>query len=128
MILETKSAIRALLLGIFLMSLGQFSGAFPIMNYTSTIFQASGSYFTPNVSSIFVSLTQMLGSCTSFLLVEKFGRKVSSNFIWSYYVNESQFNVLIGFVYHIVSWNRLWTLSFIDLLILRCSGSWRSFL
>lgn len=59
------------------MALSQFSGAFPIMNYTSTIFEASGSSFSPNVSSIFVGVWQLLGSCTSFFLVEKFGRKVS---------------------------------------------------
>ena len=77
------------------MALSQFCGAFSVMTYTSTIFEASGSSFNPNVSTIFVGVTQLLGSLASTLFVEKFGRKVSSKLIKQFLNLITLFQILL---------------------------------
>lgn len=73
----TPIARKALTIGLVLMALDQFSGLFPMIHYTSTIFKQSGSSLSPNLSSIIVALLQLLGTSCSTLLVDRAGRKVS---------------------------------------------------
>lgn len=58
-----------------LVALQQFCGGFPMLNFTATIFQESGSNLTPNTSSIIVGIVQILGAIICTFLVEKAGRK-----------------------------------------------------
>lgn len=62
--------------GVVLMALNQFCGCFPMMNFTKTIFQESGSTLSPNLSSIIVGVVQTLGAFLCTFLVERAGRKI----------------------------------------------------
>jgi MFS family permease len=73
--LEEKSAYKALIIGIYTLFLRNFSGQIALMAYTATIFQESGSSFSPNFSSILVAIVQIFGNICSIFLVERVGRK-----------------------------------------------------
>ena len=70
-----KNARRGICLGVFLMFVNQFSGYFAILQYTSTIFDESGSSLTSNESTIIVGALQIIGSFVSFFIIDRFGRK-----------------------------------------------------
>lgn len=74
--LKDKQARKVLTYGTVLMALNQFCGCFPMMNFTATIFKGSGSTLSPNVSSIFVGVVQILGALMCTFMVEKAGRKL----------------------------------------------------
>lgn len=74
--LTAKHPRKALIYGIFLMAMNQFTGVFAMMNFTAMIFNESGSNLSPNVSSIIVGALQTLGAISCTFLVEKAGRKV----------------------------------------------------
>jgi MFS family permease len=71
-----KKARRGLAISLFLMVLSEASGFFAVLQYTATIFEESGSNFTPNESTIIVASLQILGILVSFFIVDKCGRKV----------------------------------------------------
>lgn len=71
----TKPAKKGLIIGMFLMTLNQFSGTMALMTYTADIFKESGSNLEPNESSVIVALIQLIGVYISTICVEKFGRK-----------------------------------------------------
>lgn len=73
--LKTAIAQKALLIGLVLMVLYQFSGVVAMMSYTASIFQDTAS-FSPNVASIITSVIQLLGNCFATNLVDRLGRKV----------------------------------------------------
>lgn len=75
-----KPARKALLIGIVLVSLNQFSGVSTMLIYTANIFQESGSSLSPNKSAIVVGVIQAIGSVTATNLVDRAGRKVSAYF------------------------------------------------
>lgn len=70
-------AAKAMMIGIVLMVLNQFSGCFAMLNYTSNIFKEAGTKISPNVASIIVGAIQLIGSCFPVFLVDRIGRKVS---------------------------------------------------
>lgn len=74
--LKEKQSRKVLIYGTVLMALNQFCGCFPMMNFTATIFKGSGSTLSPNVSSIFVGVVQILGALLCTFMVEKAGRKL----------------------------------------------------
>lgn len=51
---NTKTARKAFIIGIVLVSLNQFSGVATMLNYTANIFEEAGSSLSPNVSTIIV--------------------------------------------------------------------------
>lgn len=69
-------AKKALSIGIVLAIMNQFCGVFALLNYTSKIFEASGSSISPNESAIFVGVVQLIGSYVPIALVDRAGRKV----------------------------------------------------
>lgn len=73
---STKSARKAMLIGIVLIWLNQFCGCFAMLNYTANIFAESGSNLTPNMSAIIVGIIQLVGAYMSTFLVDRAGRKV----------------------------------------------------
>lgn len=64
-------------MSIFLALLVQFSGVFPLTQFTASIFVESGSSLKPNEAAIVVAVLQILGNYGSVLTVDSFGRKVS---------------------------------------------------
>lgn len=74
--LQAKHPRKAIIYGIALMALNMFCGCFPMMNFTATIFESSGSTLSPNVSSIIVGAVQVIGAVLCTFLVEKAGRKL----------------------------------------------------
>lgn len=74
--LKARHARRAVCYGIALMALNMFCGCFPMMNFTATIFESSGSTLSPNISSIIVGAVQVIGAILCTFLVEKAGRKL----------------------------------------------------
>lgn len=69
-------ARKALLIGLGLMILNQFSGAIVMLSYMASIFTESGSTLTADQSSIFVGIIQCFGAYGSTLLIDRIGRKV----------------------------------------------------
>lgn len=49
-----RPARKALLIGIVLIIINQFSGCVAMLNYTAFIFQEAGSHLSPNMSAIIV--------------------------------------------------------------------------
>lgn len=74
--LLAKHPRKAIFYGIGLMALNMFSGSFPMMNFTASIFRESGSNLSPNVSSIIVGAVQVIGAIICTFLVERAGRKI----------------------------------------------------
>lgn len=68
---------KALVIGVFLAALENFSGSFALLNYTATIFDESGSVMSSNESALFVSIIQFVGAIIMPFLVDRTGRKVS---------------------------------------------------
>lgn len=69
-------ARKAMLIGIVLVALNQFSGCVAMLNYTATIFQEAGSNLSPNISAICVGAIELVGSYVAMNLVDRAGRKV----------------------------------------------------
>lgn len=60
----------------FLLAVNQFSGAFAISSYAETIFKDTGSTVDPQMSSIVMAATQVVGTYTASQLMDNVGRKV----------------------------------------------------
>lgn len=67
---------KAMIITIMLALLCEFSGTIALTSYTATIFQESGSFMSPNESSIVVGVIKMIGALMAMFLVERTGRKV----------------------------------------------------
>lgn len=74
--LAGKHSRKVLSYALVLVALQQFCGGFPMLNFTATIFQESGSNLSPNSSSIIVGVVQILGAIICTFLVERAGRKL----------------------------------------------------
>lgn len=74
--LSGKHSRRVLAIGFMLMALHQGCGCFPMLNFTKTIFELSGSTLSTNTSSIMVGVVQILGAVLCSFLVERAGRKI----------------------------------------------------
>lgn len=74
--LRTKQVQRAVMIGIVLTILREFSGCSSMLAYTATIFEDAGSKLPPNVPAIILTVIQAVGSCFAMSLVDRTGRKV----------------------------------------------------
>lgn len=74
--LRTRVAQKALLIGVVLMALNQFSGVVAMLSYTANIFADAGSDLDPNISTIIVGVVQLLSNVCATNLVDRTGRKV----------------------------------------------------
>lgn len=68
--------MKALGIAFFLMCLNQFCGVFAIINYSSMIFEKTGSNIDPNVNSIILGVVQIIGTYASTIFVDISGRKI----------------------------------------------------
>lgn len=71
-----KQVVKAFSIGIGLMVMSQATGGYTIVNYSSTIFDASYSEFDANHSTIIMGAMQIIGTTLSVLLVDKIGRRM----------------------------------------------------
>ncbi|GAB0091267.1 hypothetical protein DMENIID0001_060860 [Sergentomyia squamirostris] len=67
---------KALLISLVILSGRNFSGIFPLMNYTVSIFKEAETGINPNVSAIIAAVIQLTGAITSAYLTDKFGRRI----------------------------------------------------
>lgn len=83
---RTKQVRRAVMIGIVLTILREFSGCGPMLQYTATIFKDAGSKLPPNVPAMILTVIQAVGSCFAMSLVDRTGRKVRTtwNFFFGY--------------------------------------------
>lgn len=58
------------------MALNQFSGSFAFFNYMSDIFAQTGTDIHPNTCSTIMGVAQIIGTCFTMMLVDRFGRKI----------------------------------------------------
>ena len=86
--LTAKHPRKVIMYGLLLMALNQFCGCFPMMNFTASIFNESGSNLSPNLSSIIVGAVQIIGAMSCTFLVEKAGRKIL--------ISASAFSIFFG--------------------------------
>ncbi|XP_055641728.1 facilitated trehalose transporter Tret1-like [Toxorhynchites rutilus septentrionalis] len=70
------STKKAIMIGMVLVTLNQFSGCFALINYTAQIFADAGSDMDPNVAAIVVGAIQIGGSYVSTMVVDRCRRKV----------------------------------------------------
>lgn len=75
-LIGTPVAQKALIIGVGLMVLNQFSGGIVMLSYMASIFNESGSTLTADQSSIVVGAIQCVGAYGSTLLIDRIGRKV----------------------------------------------------
>lgn len=80
--LLTIQARKALIIGIYLNALSQFSGCNAMLSYIAYIFSLSGSNLTPNISAILVGTIQLIGALVSTQLVDRAGRKVRKYYLF----------------------------------------------
>lgn len=71
-----KPTMKAMLIGPTLMAVSQFSGTFCLTNYSVTIFEMSGSNYSPHMSSIVFGCLQIVGTYVTTLFIDRVGRKV----------------------------------------------------
>lgn len=74
--LRTRIAQKAILIGIVLVTLNQFSGVITMMSYSATIFEEAGSALSSNMSIIIVGLIQLTSNCVAMNLVDRAGRRL----------------------------------------------------
>ncbi|XP_023170728.2 uncharacterized protein LOC111599335 [Drosophila hydei] len=72
----TRAAIRAYGSAAVLVIVNQFSGLFATINYMSDIFARSGSTMDPNTCTIVIGIAQILGTYTTTLLCDIWGRRI----------------------------------------------------
>ncbi|XP_055590221.1 facilitated trehalose transporter Tret1-like [Uranotaenia lowii] len=72
----SKTFLKGISIGVFLMFLNQFCGAFSILTYAETIFRISGSVLDPGKSTIALGAIQIIGTFVSFVLIDLAGRKI----------------------------------------------------
>lgn len=70
------AAVRGLLISTMLAFMNQASGLFALVNYTSNIFQMSGSSLDPNTSTIIVGAIQLMGTFFAATFVDRVGRRI----------------------------------------------------
>ncbi|XP_014290830.1 facilitated trehalose transporter Tret1 [Halyomorpha halys] len=75
-LISTRGSRKALMIGFGLFSWQQFSGAVPILAYTTFIFAKSGSSIQPETATIIVGIIQLLASFISCSIVDSCGRKL----------------------------------------------------
>lgn len=75
--LATLAAKKSILIGVTLVLVQEFCGAFAMINYTATIFAESGSNISPNLSAIIVGFIQLMGTIAATQLIDRAGRKVN---------------------------------------------------
>ncbi|GAB0091269.1 hypothetical protein DMENIID0001_060880 [Sergentomyia squamirostris] len=67
---------KAMIVTFILLSGRNFSGVFPLMNYTVLIFEEAGTGIDSNISAIIVAVIQLLGTIVSAYLTDKSGRRI----------------------------------------------------
>ncbi|KAM7362746.1 facilitated trehalose transporter Tret1-like [Cochliomyia hominivorax] len=72
----TKDALKAFFTAFMLMALNQFSGSFAFTNYMSDIFAQTGTDIAPNTCTIVMGVAQIMGTCFTMIIVDRFGRKL----------------------------------------------------
>lgn len=80
--LMTRTARKAMIIGIVLSALSQLSGCFALLNYAAFIFK-EGSNLSPNISTIYVGIVLLVGTSSLSCLVDRLGRKVKA-IHWKY--------------------------------------------
>lgn len=74
-IFKTRSSAKAFIYSVALTTFQQFSGINIIFTYMQSIFDSTGSYIAPEISSIIVASVQLIFSFISPLLSDKIGRR-----------------------------------------------------
>lgn len=69
-------SFRSMLIGPSLFAVSQFSGTFTLVSYAATIFKESGSNLNPNFSSIILGCLQIIGTISTYFLIDRIGRRV----------------------------------------------------
>lgn len=69
-------SLRAMSIGPALMAVSQFSGTFLLVSYAATIFKESGSNLNPNFSSMILGCLQIVGTISTYFLIDRIGRKL----------------------------------------------------
>jgi Sugar (and other) transporter len=72
----TKSARKAIFIGVFVNFLAIMSGMVAVTNYSDTIFVEAGSDLSPVMSSIVIGLILLIGATSSSLLSDRAGRRI----------------------------------------------------
>lgn len=93
---KTAEARKALMIGVVLVALIQFSGVFAVSIYADSIFKDAGSFASPAVSAITVSVVQIVGSYVPTVLADRAGRKVRTCLSSSFIYYRSEYHVWIG--------------------------------
>lgn len=94
--LKTVIAQKALLIGLVLMILYQFSGVVAMMSYTANIFKEAGSNDI-SLSTVITGVIQLLGNLVATTLVDRTGRKVKFHSC-SVRMQSNQFAIMIIFI------------------------------
>lgn len=81
----TKSAKRAMIIATVLFLLNQFCGVSAMINYSASIFEASGSALSPNTSAMIVGAVKVFGTLVGAPLIDIAGRRVRETFLVLFY-------------------------------------------
>ncbi|GAB0091271.1 hypothetical protein DMENIID0001_060900 [Sergentomyia squamirostris] len=73
---KPKSTRRALIISFILIAGRNCCGIFPLINFTSSIFEEAGTDLTPNMSAIVVGLIQLIGIYISLMCIDRAGRRI----------------------------------------------------
>lgn len=91
---------KAMIIAAFLPLLCEFGGTISLISYSATIFQESGSFMSPNNSSIIIGVIKLIGTITAPLFVERAGRKARHSKISIVFAG---FNVIFLQILYIIS-------------------------
>lgn len=72
----SREARKAIIIGIFMTALEQFSGCYTLLFYTASVFDKAGATtIKPELATILVGAIQLIGAFISTTLVDRLGRK-----------------------------------------------------
>ncbi|KAJ6646779.1 Facilitated trehalose transporter Tret1, partial [Pseudolycoriella hygida] len=74
--LADTHAKKGLMIGILLIAISLFSGNICINAYSLSIFNEVGTEVDPTISAITISSLQLVGSFVSFILIDRYGRRI----------------------------------------------------
>lgn len=112
----TPTNLRAMLIAPILMAVAQFSGVSILVCYAATIFGNTGSSIDPNTSTVVLGITQLIGTISATILIDRLGRRilliVSTTFSAISLCVIATYTLFNEFDYDLEEWNWIPVVSF----------------
>ena len=111
--LITNPGRKAMIIGTTLATIAKLNGSTTMLSYGAKIFKAVGSVVSPNLSVVVVGVVQLFGTFIATILVDRAGRRVRREIIFSlillFVILSFSFPFFLSVPLHCIdNWNGIW--------------------